>query len=616
MRKIFQKWLFILIAFAFTFTFGLSIYLQTQQAKEGAEKQIRLKMNEVMEKISSNEAYLAGTCEVAKEEILVRARVVAKTLQLTPKTIDDADLMNEMAGLLGINQLYVIDTHGTVVAAVPRSFKGRDMNTDPMSVQFSRIMTTPSLEVGLVNGRGRDNDKFNERAAVIRKDGKGVVYICREAAYLKEIFEVANIKNITRNIHLGDDGFLYVSEGNNVVSAEDVNIVGKSLLVTTGIDPKKLQGGQGQFWVKLNQKKHLCMYEKYERFYIIGALPASEIFANRNKTAITLIFLNLLLFGSVFIIVSEMIKRVVINGIESVNTSLRRITEGDLEEKVEVLSNEEFATLSEGINSTVHSLRKAITDAASRIDNELEFARAIQLSAMPNIFPPYPNRNEFDIYAAMYTAKNVGGDFYDFFLIDDNHLAIIIADVSGKGIPASLFMMTSKTVIKNFAESGIPAKEIFTRTNTYLCENNEACMFVTAFLGILEINTGKFTTVSAGHNPPLIMRHDGNDVEWLHSEGGFVLAGIPGGLYAQSEWQLEAGDKVFLYTDGVTEAFNKNGRMFGEDRLKDCLSSNYARNANLFTLLSYIRQEVELFAGEAEQSDDITMLVLEYKKNE
>jgi sigma-B regulation protein RsbU (phosphoserine phosphatase) len=186
-------------------------------------------------------------------------------------------------------------------------------------------------------------------------------------------------------------------------------------------------------------------------------------------------------------------------------------------------------------------------------------------------FPAFPEREEFDIYATMQPAKEVGGDFYDFFLIDSDHLALVIADVSGKGVPAALFMVIAKTLIKNQTLAGMEPADVFTAVNTQLCENNDAGMFVTGWMGILEISTGRFTYANAGHNPPLIRKKDG-EYEYLKARAGLVLAGMEGIRYRQYEIMLEPGDGLYLYTDGVTEATNEENTLYGEDRLRDILN--------------------------------------------
>ncbi len=210
-----------------------------------------------------------------------------------------------------------------------------------------------------------------------------------------------------------------------------------------------------------------------------------------------------------------MVQSVVISGIYKINKSLAKITDGDLEEVVDVCTNPEFTSLSQGINTTVDALKKAIKEAESRIDSELDFARAIQHSAMPANDSLKISKNTADISGGMFTAKEVGGDFYDFFMIDEDHLGFVIADVSGKGIPAALFMMVSKTIIKHFALTGITPAEVLYKTNNSLCENNEKNMFVTAIVGSLDLNTGEIVYANAGHNTPLISR-ESTGYQWIN----------------------------------------------------------------------------------------------------
>jgi len=225
---------------------------------------------------------------------------------------------------------------------------------------------------------------------------------------------------------------------------------------------------------------------------------------------------------------------------------------------------------------------------------------------LPCIFPAFPHRPEFDIYAYMLPAKEVGGDFYDFFLIDENKLAVVIADVSDKGVPAALFMVIAKTLIKNNAQYGKSPKEIFETVNDMLCENNDADMFVTAFMGIFDISTGRFAYVNAGHNPPLIKRM-GAHYEWLPIKPGFVLAGMNRMKYQQDEIILNEGDALYLYTDGVTEARNRQGKLFTESKLLEVANNN--RQCAPKEFIDNIKREIDSFADGAVQADDITMLV-------
>lgn len=278
------------------------------------------------------------------------------------------------------------------------------------------------------------------------------------------------------------------------------------------------------------------------------------------------------------------------------------------ESEVGILAHS-FQKMIKDLNIYIENLEK-VTAEKERINTELNVARRIQMDMLPRIFPPFPERKEFDIYATSIPAKEVGGDFYDFFLTDDDHLAIVIADVSGKGVPAALFMVITKTLIKNQAQLGKSPQEIFTTVNNQLFEGNDENMFVTAWIGILDIETGKLTYANAGHNPPLL-KH-ASKYDWLETKPGLVLAGMENIKYSQMEIQLETGDRLYLYTDGVTEATNGADEIFGDEHLHDVL--NREDDLSLEDLLVYVKEEIDDFVKDQEQFDDITMLIMEYKR--
>ena len=249
---------------------------------------------------------------------------------------------------------------------------------------------------------------------------------------------------------------------------------------------------------------------------------------------------------------------------------------------------------------------------SARIESELNLASSIQADMLPNIYPAFPDRPEFDIYATMNPAKEVGGDFYDFFLVDDDHLCMVMADVSGKGVPAALFMMASKIILANNAMMGKSPAQILTDTNAAICSNNREEMFVTVWLGILEISTGKLTAANAGHEYPAIKYANGG-FELLKDKHGFVIGGMEGLKYKEYELTLEPGSKIFLYTDGVPEATDSESRMFGTERMLAALNSD--GTASPENTLKNIRAAVDGFVKDAEQFDDLTMLCAEYKGN-
>ena len=251
-----------------------------------------------------------------------------------------------------------------------------------------------------------------------------------------------------------------------------------------------------------------------------------------------------------------------------------------------------------------------ITAERERVSTELSLATRIQAAFIPHIFPPFPDRSEFDIYAVMDPAKDGGGDFYDFFFIDEDHLGLVMADVSGKGVPAALFMMVSKIILQSCAMLGRGPAEILTKTNEAICSNNQEGMFVTVWMGILEISTGKLRAANAGHEYPVVKLGDGG-FALLKDKHGFVIGGMGGVRYREYELQLSPGDKLFLYTDGVPEATNAKNELFGSERMIAALNED--PNAGPEEVLKNVRRAVDDFVEDAEQFDDLTMLCLAYR---
>lgn len=248
-----------------------------------------------------------------------------------------------------------------------------------------------------------------------------------------------------------------------------------------------------------------------------------------------------------------------------------------------------------------------VTAERERIDTELSLATRIQANMLPNIFPAFPDRTEFDIHASMTPAKEVGGDFYDFFLIDDDHLGLVMADVSGKGVPAALFMMMAKILLNNYAMMGDTPHEVLERLNGTFCKNNDDSMFVTVWFGIYTISTGKVVAANAGHEYPII-KHGENGFEVMKDRHGFVIGGMGGLKYRDYEFELASGDTLFLYTDGVPEATDAKNSMYGTQRLLETLDGASGKSAK--ELLEAVHADVERFVGDAPQFDDLTMMAI------
>ncbi len=330
----------------------------------------------------------------------------------------------------------------------------------------------------------------------------------------------------------------------------------------------------------------------------------------------------LITFGMIiaflFIYILYIYKRVV-TPIDKVSEEVGKFIESDnqvSEELGNISTGDEIQQLAENvlkmemdINDYIENIT-TITAEKERIGAELDVATHIQASMLPCIFPAFPEVEEVDIYATMNPAKEVGGDFYDFFMVDDTHVAMVAADVSGKGVPAALFMVIGKTLIKDHTTPGTDLGEVFSTVNNLLCQSNSEGLFITAFEGVLDLVTGEFRYVNAGHETPFISKAGGK-FEPYPIKAGFVLAGMEDMRYKSNSIMLEPGDRIFQYTDGVTEATNKDNQLFGMDRLEKTLCNN--ADKSIHELLPAVKADIDEFVAEAPQFDDITMICLEYK---
>lgn len=345
----------------------------------------------------------------------------------------------------------------------------------------------------------------------------------------------------------------------------------------------------------------------------------AQAFINKTLSNVLIrLVITLAVSAMIILVLSYLIAKTITNPIKLLLAKVIKIGEGDLDTQIDDRGKDEIAELATAFNKMTLDLKtyianlSKITAEKERIGAELDIARKIQGSMLPCIFPAFPNRVEFEIYATMLPAKEVGGDFYDFFLVDEDHLAVVIADVSGKGVAAALFMVIAKTLLKNSAQMGKRPQDVFFAVNNQLCTNNEADMFVTAFMGVLEISSGEFIYVNAGHNPPLLKKTPG-EFHWLPTEPGFVLAGIEDFHFTEHTVQLTEGDLLYLYTDGVTEAVNTQNELYSDKRLLRELNKN--TDKNVVDLLKAIKASIDLFAEAAQQSDDIAMLALRIGKD-
>lgn len=582
MKRLFQKWLLVFVAGAFLLTFGISWWIHSSLARESALELLRIKLDDAARQVEHTQKNLETVIQMSNSAALSKAHALAQMIALDPDVLKRRDELEKIRRNLDIDQLHVSDENGILVTCIPQSYEGYDMADSRQSAEFLGALNDRDFELVQAPTPNGIQKILFQYAGVARKDSSGIVQIGYRPERIEEAMKIADVQSIASTFRIGHAGKLRIAENGN---PEDRR--------------------ERVFHKAVDGMPSLCLTIPCGNYLLTGTLPEEEMYLSRNSVLRILVIANLVLFGVIFLLVSCLLQKVVIKGIYSVNSSLREITNGNLEEKIAVSTTSEFQTLSRGINTTVEALKKSIENEAKRIDAELEMGRTIQNSVLPVDFP---DQECYRLAAGMYAAREVGGDFYDFFPIDDRHIAVLIADVSGKGITAALYMMNSKALLKELIQSGMDPAEAFDQANRELCRNNKAHMFLSAFLGVLDLSTGILTCVSAGHNPPLLKHAHGN-WEFLRVKHSIVLGVTTKKTYTGVSIELQPGDRLFLYTDGVTEAKNSNNELFGDARLREALDSMRGTPSEL---INELKTTLERFAAGEPQSDDITMLILDY----
>ena len=601
----FQKWLLLIVGIAFAVTLAFLGGYQTKLFTDSAESLLDVYIKDVRQDIY----------DTADRNLLTLARAAANEVNSQGEVSDE--FLRGMLDRYKLSEINIVNPEGIIIVSTDTRLVGYDLKSAGLqSAEFLALLGAMPEYVQAFRTIDFDGKTKRKYAAVALDYGGFIQVGYDEKAHYASMYVA--VLEVVRNRHVGEDGFLIVADSKwNIISdrynndAQPITILTAMTRDFASID-KAVMFDEG-IYIAGKFQRCFCMYDETEGFRILAVYPYSEAMASRDVSLKVMTTMQILIFGALFILIFYLVRKLVVRNIHKINESLSAITDGNLDTVVDVRSHLEFDSLSNDINATVDTLKRYIKEAEERIDAELAFAKAIQHSALPTVHPLYDNRKEFDIFASMHTAKEVGGDFYDFYFIDDDHLAFLIADVSGKGIPAAMFMMRSKTIIKSYAESGMSVEEVFTLANEKLCEGNDAGMFVTAWMGILNIRNGKVLFANAGHNHPLVKHSDGT-FEYLKSRAGFVLAGMEGVRYRKNELVLEPGDAIYLYTDGVTEATDLNEELYGEDRLHSILEKY--KDETMEVICSEIKKDVDLFAGEAPQFDDITMLALKFKGQE
>ena len=577
----------------FLLTYGFTYSMQNKIARDDTIQKFEQTTNDVINDVRNK-------CD---EDLQLMTEEIAWEIT----TSADPDL-KEMKERFGVYEISVIGRYGVITDSSNDSLINREIGD---------IYGFPMLYIGLLDERSagvyvsgleavRDDLDQNLKECVVRTEGVLVQVFLDETETSKLLGK--RLPDAVLNRHIGENGGFAVFDKDMKLLCATSGLLYDTETETDAvlsIDINSMKEGVLDICM-IGESEYYCMFTDAQDYYIVSILSIREADFSKELAVHLNFFLLTIIFGTMFVMIYITIKNLITGNIHKVNESLSMITAGNLDTVVDVRSAKEFIELSDDINSTVDTLKRYIAEANARIDTELRYAREIQSSALPSVFP---DREEIDIYALMNPAREVGGDFYDFYFLDKDKLIFLVADVSGKGVPASLFMMRAKTILKTYAENRIAVADIFTNANYQLCDGNETSMFVTAWMGILNLKTGELKYANAGHNHPLIRRKDGK-FEYLQEKSGFVLAGMEGIAYQEQSLVLEPGDEMFLYTDGVVEATNSQNELYGDGRLQNFLNEHIGEDAG--TLCKNVRRDVDVFCDGAPQSDDITEFSMKF----
>ncbi len=504
-------------------------------------------------------------------------------------------------------EVSVIDKTGVVVASSDKGNVGYDMHSDPRSAQFLCLLDGEDIyfqDTGLSPLSGKI--MCYSGAPLYEYGGFYLEGVPEDQLLLEEEGYYAGQ---VRFDGIGKKGyFLLTDKDDKIIGSPSDAHIGELLVLPEDI--KKLSESGKIIKADMFGVRSYVGVIAANDDHIIAVYSLEEAWETWNAAMLVLFFIYILVFVLLLVLLKRMIAKLVVKGVYSLDASLGRITEGDLNERADFRESIEFDELSNGINYTVDRLKELIREAEERIDAELALAARIQISFIPHKFPAFPDRNEFDLFAAMIPAKDVGGDFYDYFLIDDDHLALVMADVSGKGIPAAMFMVMAKDKIQHFAmKYCTDVSQAVTEVNLELIKENDAGLFVTVWLGVITLSTGHVDYVDAGHNYPVICRA-GRRFAIIEDEHSGPVAAFEEMPFDAGSFDLHPGDILYLYTDGITEANDPCGEMFRPDRMIEALNSD--TEAPVEEIDSNVRKAIDDFSKDAPQFDDMTSLVFRY----
>ncbi len=596
MLFLFRKWMFSIATGAFLVTFMLSYVFLGTQAEYFAKKQMEVTLNYLKQKISRREFNTKNLQNYYKTNLTEKARVFAFFKKQYPGLLTPAFLKRYIK-ISGVDQISVLDKQDNYTFSYPLETQDKKIATAIEEKTFE------NLEYFTINSQ--------QFVGVSVPTDAGIIQIGQHIEKYRQMLKSENISTIAEFLKIGYAGNILIIKDGIIISSNIEKIIGKTLedieLTLPQINDKYVF-----FKTVFDKESVFAIITKHNQYVLMEIYPEKELFLRRKNILKWGIPLYLILFLILYLFIVLLLKKLVIKSIQNINDSLSKITAGDLNECVNVTITPEFVNLSSMINSTVNSLKKEIAKTSKSFKQELRFAKEVQFAALPKVFPPFPAQTEFDIFASLHPAKEVSGDFFDFFTIQFNasKLIFFVADVSGKGIPASLFMMSARALIKRYAQDGYSIGKVLNLVNKALCENNTTSMFLTIWMGMLEIDTGILTYVNAGHDLPYFQKQ-GGPFEELKIESNLPLGVMPDTTFKEHKISLKYGDSIFIYTDGVTDAEDNNKNMYGKNQLKKILNQNSGKTVR--DIIKNINENIFGFIKNTAQFDDITMLCLRYQ---
>ncbi|MBR4750878.1 MAG: SpoIIE family protein phosphatase [Thermoguttaceae bacterium] len=532
------------------------------------------------------------------------AEVIAENpgiLNVDPKESDEGKAgLGLMMNRVGLTEISVVGPEGIVIAGYPSSNIGVDFHNPPLD-EFLQLLDSNEPVVQEIRPNVNDPNDFRMYAGARRLDQPGFVQVGLEADPLERFFKLGDLVNFIEPSPDQDVLFAVFS------AARGFEVGDESL---SRIDLFNLKHDKIES-VKLDGRTYLVLARQSDDLTYVYASKLRSLIRARLLTVALLIIANFFIFFVIFFLISFLIRKFIVESVYKINGSLEKITNGDLDERVDVTTSKEFTDLSNGVNMTVDALKSATEEITKRVEEELAVAQKIQADALPDLEKRFAQEERFDVYGANRPMHRIGGDMYDFFFLNDDRVMFYVADVSGHGVPAALVMMKTMALVKNLALSKKRLPEVITLTNEYLSENNSS-MFVTGFFCVLDLKTGVLTYVNAGHNPPFL-RRKGGKYEVFEPRINLLLGIGSYAPYESAEIQLEPGDEFLLYTDGITEATAPDIDLFETDRALDALNKVDEKTSAKKTA-NALFAAVDRFTNNAEPSDDQTLLLFKLNR--